>query len=135
MNTFENSVTPFEFWEPTIDDMYSKEDRNVQVITTSIPNDNRPYAKIKLYGNIIRGLLDSGSNNTLISDRVYRKLNKPKLHTLKTSVDLRSASGTKLNVLGKLYIPISFDNQIRIISTLVIENLVLDCILGMDFWR
>lgn len=135
MNSFQTSITPCDFWEPALDEMYSKENPEVQVILNSVSTDNRPYAKVKLYGSIVRGLLDSGSNSTLISDRTYQKLKSPKLHALKNPLDIRSASGTKLKVLGRLYIPITFDNQMRITSTLVIENLIQDCILGMDFWR
>lgn len=97
--------------------------------------DNRPYAKIKIYGIPSRGLLDSGSQLTLVSEKIFNRLNRSKLRALDRPTVVRSANGTELDILGQLSIPFNFAGCIKIIQTLVVKNLSADCILGMDFWQ
>lgn len=114
--------------------MYS-DSAEICQITYPFENDNRPYVPVKIYGFHIHALLDSGSNYTIISENVYSKLKFKHLHKPPKSVSLSSASGDQLQVLGQAQLPFQFHGKVRIMSTLVVANLSINCICGMDFWN
>lgn len=104
-------------------------------ITFPFENDNRPYVPVKIYDFRIHALLDSGSNYTIISEKIYSKLKFKRLHKPPGTISLRSASGDQLMVLSQAHLPFQFHGKVRIISTLVVANLSVNCICGMDFWN
>lgn len=122
------------FFVPASDEIYSL-DPTTCFVSYPYPNDNRPYTNVGLYGIQFKALLDSGSNLTLISDSIYSKIKPRKLSPLRSSVVLRTASGEQLDVLGQLYLPFSFNGEVKIIPTLVVPKLAIACICGMDFWK
>ncbi|XP_055613075.1 uncharacterized protein LOC129759617 [Uranotaenia lowii] len=97
-------------------------------------NDHRPFVDIRIHDIPVCALLDSGSNYTLINQNVFRKSRHEKLNPLTKSLDLRSASGDSMEILGQAFLPIQFDGRTKVITTLVVANLSIDCICGMDFW-
>lgn len=104
-------------------------------ITYPRENDNRPYISVDIYGITVSALLDSGSNLTLINDAVYNTVKPKKLFPLRDPPNLRTASGEALTVRGKVYLPFSWNGVVRVVPTLVIPNLAINCICGMDFWK
>lgn len=109
-------------------------DADVCHVTYPFINDNRPYVAVQIYGFHVHALPDSGSNYNIISERIFSKLNFKHLHKTPRSISLRSASGDQLQVVGQAQLPFSVDDKIRIVRTLVVANLSIDCICGMDFW-
>ncbi|XP_055588879.1 uncharacterized protein LOC129741197 [Uranotaenia lowii] len=89
---------------------------------------------IRIHDIPVCALLDSGSNYTLINQNVFRRSRHEKLNPLTKSLDLRSASGDSMEILGQAFLPIRFDGRTKVITTLVVANLSIDCICGMDFW-
>lgn len=88
-----------------------------------------------MYDVRIKALLDSGSNYTIISEKIFSRLQSKTLHRPPKSIVLRSASGDELQILGQIHLPILFLGRVKIVPTLVVRNLSLDCICGMDFWQ
>lgn len=124
---------PPVFWESTAEDDYNRPDE-VCFIKYPFNDDKRPYVSIKVYGLPLKALLDSGSNYTVISESIFARLKPAKLHKPSGNISLHSASGDRLNILGQAHLPIRFNDRMKIVPTLVIQNLSLDCICGMDFW-
>lgn len=122
-------------WEPVLEEDYSPESRESLTISLAEIDDNRPYATIKIYGMPAKGLLDSGSQLTLISEEVYQKLKCKNLQPLSRPTKITSANGTELTALGRLSIPFNFQGVMKIVPTIVVRQLTVSCILGMDFWR
>lgn len=121
------------YWELATADHYA-DSTEIYQISYPFLNDNRPYVSVKIQGLSIKALLDSGSNFTLISENLFSKLRHRKLSCVELSA-LQSASGDFLQVLGRAYLPFLFNDSTKIIPTLVVANLSLNCICGMDFWR
>lgn len=94
-------------------------------------DDNRPYAWIKINDIEIKGLLDSGSNRTLISYHLFLKMSDIRLETLVERIELRSADGGLLSIVGEVHISVDFNEKVRLIPALVVKNL---SVLGMTFW-
>ncbi|XP_062538482.1 uncharacterized protein LOC134206773 [Armigeres subalbatus] len=122
------------FWESATEDCYTHP-TEVCHITYPFLNDQRPYVAVKVYGMPLKALLDSGSNFTIISENMFTRMKPKKLHRPSTNVALKSASGDELQILGQVQLPFRFRDRIKIVPTLVVRNLALDCICGMDFWR
>lgn len=122
------------FFEIAPENTY-KDNQDICTISYPLPNDNRPYSLVKIYDLTVQALLDSGSNLTLISGSIYSKLKSNIISPLETPLVLKTASGDQLDILGKLYLPFTFNGLVKIIPTLVVPNLAIKCICGMDFWE
>ncbi|XP_055605127.1 uncharacterized protein LOC129753338 [Uranotaenia lowii] len=101
----------------------------------SVEGDNRPFTRINVMGISMLGLLDCGAQLTVIGTGSRKLLRDLKLKMLPTSVKLSAADGTNIGVQGSVDMPVTFDGQTRIVSTLVAPGLKRRLILGMNFWK
>ena len=132
-SSFSSKRVPPCFWEAATASHYSNSTEACQIVYP-FPDDNRPYAQVKIYDLAVKALLDSGSNYTLISEKLFRHFRFQKLHRPPDSVLLRSASGDTLTIAGQAHLPFVFQGHLKIVPTLVVTNLAIPCICGMDFW-
>lgn len=103
--------------------------------TTKTPNNLRPYAPIKINNLSMLGLLDSGSSVTILGNQSHLQFinNGFKLHDC-GSLQFVAAGGQRLQPVGLIYLPISFENQTHVINTYIVPDISNNLILGMDFW-
>lgn len=96
--------------------------------------DRRPHLEVKIYGIVVKGLLDSGCTNTVIGNRGWEQLKRHcKLHT--SSVQSCSvANGDSCEVIGSVLIPIQLRDTVKLFEVLVVPSLPHSLILGVDFW-
>lgn len=125
---------PLEFFEIASDDTYVEDDPVTCTIIYPVTNDNRPYSVVKIYDYKIQALLDSGSNLTLLKESIYQKLKSRELPSLTNSVSVKTANGDNLEIKGQAYLPFNFNGIVKIVPTLIVPKLAIDCICGMDFW-
>ena len=123
----------FDSFRPARDEDYN-DPLFVETIVLNDPSDNRPFTFVAVHGYTFKALLDSGSNATIITQKLYRKFSKSPLKGLEKPFELRSANGQTLPILGQAYLPYTFQNMTKVICTLVVERLTFPSILGMDFW-
>lgn len=128
------TVDRAEYCVPDRDDYQNETPSQILQIILPELDDNRPYALVGIHNIQIKGLLDSGSNRTIISQKLFLRLRGLKLKPPDGLIQLRSADGGQLNIIGEVYIPFSFDGKVRVVPTLVVEALLVDCLLGMTFW-
>lgn len=124
------------FYEPCL---YNEEKETsspqINKISLTTTLDDRPHVDIHIFDLPIRALLDCGSNLTFINERILRKLSNVRIYEPAEPVELRTADGSKLEVLGEVRIPFTLRNKTRVIPTLVAPRLTQECICGMDFWK
>lgn len=108
---------------------------SVQTIIFNNPSDNRPFVLVEVCGSEFAALLDSGSNATIISERQFRRISPGPLKSLDHPCELRSANGQVISVRGQCYLPFTFKGITKVVCTLVVDKLSVDCLLGMDFWK
>ena len=103
---------------------------------TAENNDKCPEIDIEIEGLHVRGLVDTGSPITCISEKFFLANNKslqtcPKLlvigHVIKGAIDTKSAK-LKIQILVVTWIGL----EKRKIVYLIIPKIVRDCILGID---
>ncbi|XP_062704100.1 uncharacterized protein LOC134286499 [Aedes albopictus] len=134
-----------EMWLPDLYQLYDQrseeedeEDRSlsqIHKITLNSITDDRPHAQLKIFDITVNALLDCGSNLTFINAAVFQKLKNVQLREPAQEVELRTADGSSLEILGEVHLPFSFNGKTRVLPTLVAPRLTKDCICGMDFWR
>lgn len=98
--------------------------------------DARPYLKIDVCGVPFSGLLDSGSEVSIIGGSARKYFTD--LATLHESVDLDhvvTANGSASPVLGHMFLPVTVKGVQRVVKFYVIPGVTSSLIFGIDFWR
>ena len=110
-------------------------DAEIATVLVTLSGDPRPFAKVEMMGISIIGLLDSGAARTVIGIGGRRLIEQLKLVLRPTTINLKTAAGQDLEVLGCADVPITFNRQTKILPVLVAPKLSRRCILGYDFWQ
>lgn len=98
-------------------------------------DDNRPYLEIDIFGIQLKGLLDSGANNTILGKPGWDLIRDLGLKILPSPIASCSvANNQTCTVIGYVTLPISLEEKVKLIKALVIPELPHTIILGMDFW-
>jgi transposase InsO family protein len=98
--------------------------------------DNRPYVNVEIFGVKLLGLLDSGSQVTVLGKNSLNILNTIDLKILPSSktVNIQTADGRRHGISGIANIPFTFNNKTEVIATYIVPSLSKPLFLGMDFW-
>lgn len=107
----------------------------VSELKLGVENDNRPFATVDVLGVKLIGLLDSGAQISILGTGSENLVKRLKLKLLPTTTKLSTAGGFQLKVLGYVNLPITFNGQTKIVTTLVAPLMTRRLILGMNFWR
>lgn len=97
--------------------------------------DQRPYAEVKICGEFLNGLLDSGANVTVLGAGGYERVRKWKLPIKPIQSQVRTADGTMRAATGCVDVPYELDGKEIVVRTLLLEHITKDLILGTDFWK
>lgn len=99
--------------------------------------DNRRYINVDIFGYNLLGMLDSGSNVTVLGkDSLYLiKELELEIHEVTKKIKVQTADGNPHQVSGIVCVPFNFNNKTEVISTFVVPSLSKRLYLGMDFWE
>lgn len=100
-------------------------------------DDLRPYLTLEIYGRSYRGLLDSGSEISIIGGDNYFKHFKT-LASLYPSHNLShivTANGSSSSVSGYVLLPVTVGGTTHIVKFFVITCVTTPLLLGLDFWK
>ncbi|XP_055613020.1 uncharacterized protein LOC129759569 [Uranotaenia lowii] len=116
---------------------YRVPDRNAEIeeLIIRVEGDNRPFARVDVMGVQVVGLLDCGAQMTVLGVGSRKLLDDLKLKQYPTNIKLSTAGGTALNVTGIVDLPMMFNGETKLISTVVAPNLSRRLVLGMNFWK
>lgn len=101
----------------------------------AIEGDNRPFAGINVLGLRLIGLLDSGAQVSILGTGSENLIRKLKLKLFNTTTKVTTAGGNRLEVKGYVNLPVTFEGETRILTTLVAPSMKRRLILGMNFWK
>lgn len=109
----------------------------VNKITLTSPDgeDDRPHVHLKIFDVPVYALLDSGSHRTMFNSTIFKRLSNVRLQDPAEPLDLVTASGDALEIAGEVLVPYTFQRKTRVLPTLFVPGLAVDCICGIDFWR
>lgn len=97
--------------------------------------DSRPYAQVELWGNALSGLLDSGSEITVLGSGSVEFLreNDIEFRSLKASVSV--ANGSPSQIIGRTQTKITYKGETKDITIYIAPGLTQSLYLGYDFFE
>lgn len=98
--------------------------------------DTRPYLKIAIYDITFRGLLDSGSEISIIGGNAFKYFSD--MGTIHKSTDLdiiKTANGSASPVTGYVFLPVTVDGRTAIIKFYIVPGVSTELLLGINFWK
>lgn len=96
----------------------------------------RPYLKITIYEMNFRGLLDSGSEISIIGgDALKHFTNFATLHKSHDLDFITTANGSPSPVTGYIFLPVTVNGKTNIIKFYIIPGVTTELLLGMNFWK
>lgn len=98
-------------------------------------SDDRPYIKVRVFNDIITGLLDSGANVSVLGQNCLEFLQRNNIPYRPVKSSLSIANGSRQNVLGFCKLPICFKNVTKDIVFYLVPTLGQEAYFGTNFWR
>lgn len=115
---------------------YYSFDSIAPVLFATNTNDIRPYLKVSIQDLDVMGLLDSGACISILGNNSHTHFDHLGFTFIKERLTSCSvANGLKLESIGSIHLPVTFNNQTHVIRFYVIPSVVSDVILGCDFWK
>lgn len=96
--------------------------------------DPRPYATIRIKGEEINGLLDSGASVSILGKGCLEFVEKLQLDVTKYYTNVRTASGQFHRILGKIVSKVEYRQKEADICFFLCPDLEQQVYLGIDFW-
>lgn len=107
----------------------------VDFIISHASEDRRPYMEVSILARSMLGLLDSGSNRTLVGKNGCDiLLSLGLVLNISRQTICTVADGSTCAAVGAIRTPICLINKAYILDILVVPSLSPTLILGMDFW-
>lgn len=97
-------------------------------------NDNRPYARVKLFDTEVTGLLDSGANVSVMgtgSECILKKCHKS---LEKDDTIIATADGKLHYTVGCVNVPVVFNGTTKVVKFHVVPSLTHKILFGCNFW-
>lgn len=99
------------------------------------PNDERPYATVKIGNQELVGLLDTGASRSCLGRNAEQFLKSAGLEMSPYNECVQTANGSEQQVVGKVRVALSFRGKVRIMTLWVVPTLAQSLYLGIDFWK
>lgn len=109
---------------------------NVEVFEiVYLPNDNRPFAEVKIFDKPLVGLLDSGASVSILGKGCYDLAKQLELSLFEIKSSISTADGSVHTIKHCAYIPFTFNDHTGVVLTVLSEAVEHGLILGIDFWK
>lgn len=122
----------------SVDDIFGLDDGEMEFLNALslliIGDDPRPHLQVKICGEEVVGLMDSGASCTIFGKGSEEFLSKFQLSSQRKSVVVRVADGNCKKCNGVVEVPITFNGATHLITTLVVPEIDTFLTLGMNFW-
>lgn len=127
--------TPVEYWRSV---KASKQVvRHAMISEMERDTDRRPHATIKINGEAVRGLLDSGASISCLGKGAWQTIHRCALKwkELGDHSAVETASGQQQKIVGYVDTRIQFQGTTNKIRLYIIPTLKNELYLGIDFWH
>ena len=104
-------------------------------VSRNLKNDERPYAEVEVGDTKLVGLLDSGASVSILGVGCRELVEKLKVPISRFYSTISTASGQSQTVLGKVQLPIKFQDKTRQITFFLCPYLTQPVYFGVDFWK
>lgn len=112
------------------------EHRIVESAILSSENDDiRPYAVIELFGEKVKGLLDSGATISVLGLLSVEFLKRHNIAMCDFRSKVKTAGGSTMPIIGKINATITFNGRSESINFYICPGLSQKLYLGFNFWK
>lgn len=101
----------------------------------SLESDVRPHVKISVLGRELLGLLDTGATCSVMGKGCEYLIFKLNLKKYEIDTSIKTADGSSHRVKYFVNLPVTFNNEVKILPILLIPSLPRSLILGFDFFK
>lgn len=99
-------------------------------------NDTRAYLKVTIFDIEFKGLLDSGSQISIVGGQAYNYFKDfTTIHKSRDLEFIRTANDSTSRVIGYLFLPVSLRNKTRLIKFFVVPGVATELLFGLNFWK
>lgn len=96
----------------------------------------RPWLKVNVYDITFRGLLDSGSEISIIGNNAVKYfIDLATIHKSQDLDSIKTANGSCSPVTGYMFLPVTVDEKTAIIKFYIVPGVSTELLFGMDFWK
>ncbi|KAK9731640.1 hypothetical protein QE152_g13443 [Popillia japonica] len=129
---------PWIAWLQQVNQFYLNNlNKNKDVISpmfVNVPQDSRPYIRLRILGREVVALLDSGASQSILGRDGIRMIKDLKLTLNKVCHrQVTTADGKLQPILGSCDIPIQISGVCRIVNFLAVPSVEHSIIVGSDF--
>lgn len=108
----------------------------LKIATPNPTEDNRPYVNVSILGSTFRCLLDSGANISVAGREGCTFLKSLGLKCDTRSVSaIHTADRTSHLIEGLYYVPVTYRDEVRILSVFSVPSLPIGLIMGINFFK
>ena len=104
-------------------------------VSRSLGSDERPYAEVQVGDLKLVGLLDSGASVSILGKGCRELVEKLRAKIDRFYSSVSTASGESHTILGKVKLPINYQEKIREITFYLCPYLTQSVYFGVDFWK
>lgn len=98
--------------------------------------DQRPHLEVDIMGEKIKGLLDTGASRSFIGESTWNILKNIGLKMSTSPISACTvANNQRCDITGSVTVPLTLENKVHIFELLIVPNLNVPLILGIDFWK
>lgn len=108
---------------------------DVNSVLLNVEGDERFFIKFKILGLELMGLLDSGSQVSIVGTEFGNVTQFFNVQPLDKPIKLSSASGDSLSIQGYVDIPFTWNNVTKILPCLLVPQLQEKYLFGVDFFK
>jgi hypothetical protein len=118
-----------KYWSPFVPLVGEAPENSVETLENellvTLDLDNRRYLEVKILDFKILGMLDSGSNITVLGKDSLSLIKELELEIQETTkkIKVKTADGNPHQVTGVVYLPFAFNNKVEVMSTYVVPIL------------
>lgn len=130
------SVPEWKNWLSTVANFSVGRRVNAPLVQMISGYDDRPYMSIDILGSMYRGLLDSGSEISIINSALLEKISNE--ISINKSYDLDyviTANGSKSPVSGYVNLPVTVGAATVVVKFYVVPGIAVRLLLGINFWQ
>ena len=143
---FREKSTFYHHWQyehsKTIPRSETKRDRLTEMLNGDTPSINMirslkevsctPHEEFEINGKKIQALMDSGSDISIVSWYLLTKPQQKDIVQQKYKETLKTANGSKINIIGRRTMQFGFDGFMFDIDVRISKQCAVDCVIGFD---
>lgn len=124
----------WQAWLSTVREFFQQCSNNKQNHSVQVC-DLRPYLRVRIYGVEYNGLLDSGSEISILGGDTIKYFEDVTIHKSLDLDHIVTANGSSSPVTGYVFLPVMVGEKVSIVKFYIIPGVSTKLLFGINFWK